>query len=170
VVDIIPFEPNHLTGILDLCRDEAWPTFPEAPERALRSLTAPGVVATVALEGTRVIGLAQALTDGVIQAHLSLLATAHDRRGQGIGRRLVTETLRRSGVQRIDLVTDSAEGFYTSMPHRRFAGFRIYTTAGTPQRQPDPPPEPLVDHPGNRKWSRDARRHNDDQRSAIYGS
>ncbi|MCM3886547.1 GNAT family N-acetyltransferase [Frankia sp. R82] len=71
---------------------------------------------------------AQALTDGVIHTHLSLLVTAHDHRRQGIGRHLVTEVLRRSGAARLDLGTDSAEDFYASLPHQPFHGFRIYDT------------------------------------------
>ncbi|WP_079177339.1 GNAT family N-acetyltransferase [Streptomyces sp. MUSC 14] len=126
MADVVPFDPAHLAGVLDLCRSEGWFTFSASPERAEASLTAPGVVALVAVEGTRVVGFAQALTDGVVQAHLSLLATAHDRRRTGIGRSLVQETLRRCGAMRMDLVTDTAEEFYAALPHRRFHGFRIY--------------------------------------------
>lgn len=126
MVEIVPFERTHLPGVLDLCRQDGWPTFPADPSLAFRSLTAPGVVTLVAIDGTRVVGFAQALTDGVVQAHLSLLATARDRRREGIGRRLVEETLRHSGASRLDLVTDTAEEFYAALPHRRFAGFRVY--------------------------------------------
>jgi ribosomal protein S18 acetylase RimI-like enzyme len=129
VTDVVPFDPSHLCGVLDLCRNEGWLTFSANPELAKASLTAPGVLALVAVDGTRVVGFAQALTDGAAQAHLSLLATAHDRRREGIGRKLVQETLRRCGAMRMDLVTDTAEEFYASLPHRRFHGFRIYGDA-----------------------------------------
>ncbi|MFE6686182.1 GNAT family N-acetyltransferase [Streptomyces sp. NPDC057743] len=126
MVDVVPFDPSHLAGVLDLCRSEGWSSFFANPARAEASLTAPGVVAVVAVDGARVVGFAQALTDGVAQAHLSLLATAHDRRRAGIGRSLVQETLRRCGAMRMDLVTDTAEEFYAALPHRRFHGFRLY--------------------------------------------
>ena len=31
-----------------------------------------------------------------------------------------------TGAQRIDLITDTAEDFYASLPHRTFTGFRVY--------------------------------------------
>ncbi len=30
------------------------------------------------------------------------------------------------GAGRMDLLTDTAQSFYTSLPHRRYAGFRLY--------------------------------------------
>lgn len=36
------------------------------------------------------------------------------------------DALSRAGGQRIDLVTDSAEVFYSGLTHRRMAGFRVY--------------------------------------------
>jgi ribosomal protein S18 acetylase RimI-like enzyme len=128
-VEIVPFAAEHLDGVLALCRAEGWPSFPADPARALRSLTAPGVVALVAVDGTRVVGFAQALTDGALQAYLAQLATAADRRGEGIGRALVAEVLRRDGAIRLDLVTDSAGEFYESLPHRKFTGYRLYPAA-----------------------------------------
>ncbi len=44
-------------------------------------------------------------------------------------RRLVDDVTRRSGVQRVDLLTDSAQAFYTSLPHRTMDGFRVYPLA-----------------------------------------
>ena len=43
----------------------------------------------LALDGTRVVGCARALCDGVSNGYISMLAVAEDRRGQGIGREIV---------------------------------------------------------------------------------
>jgi len=67
------------------------------------------------------------LSDGEIQAYLSLLVVVASRRGEGIGRALVREALRRAGGVRVDLLAEAAaEGFYAAMPHRRLTGFRVY--------------------------------------------
>ena len=44
------FRREHLDGVIALCQEEGWPTFPEDPGRALRALTAPGVKCVVAIE------------------------------------------------------------------------------------------------------------------------
>ena len=73
-----PFTPQDLDGVVALCAAEDWPSFPDDPARALRALTAPGVTTVVATEEAAVIGFAQLLSDGEIQAHLSLIAVAAD--------------------------------------------------------------------------------------------
>jgi predicted N-acetyltransferase YhbS len=96
-------------------------------ERTWRALTAPGTCTTVAVEDDRVVGLVQVQSDGVVQAHLSIIAVARDRRRGGIGRGLVGEAFERSGGQRLDLVsTEGADAFYEFFTHRRFPGFRLY--------------------------------------------
>lgn len=43
----------------------------------------------VAWDGSRVVGFARALCDGVSNGYISMVAVAADQRGQGIGRKLV---------------------------------------------------------------------------------
>src|SRR5262245_53391372 len=125
--DVRRFVDEHLDGILRLCTEANWPSLPSNPERALRALTAPGVTTVVAIEAERVIGFAQLLSDGQIQAFLALLIVDSRRRGQGIGRELVNEALRLGGGERIDLMSEEdAAGFYETFPHRRLPGFRLY--------------------------------------------
>lgn len=126
-VKVRPYRREDLAGVLKLCDAEGWPSFPADPERAHRALTAPGVTSVVAEAGGEIAGFAQMLSDGEIQAHLSLIATAAAHRGKGIARRMLSLALSRAGGERIDLVTDSAESFYAGLTHnRRLAGFRLW--------------------------------------------
>lgn len=125
-MDYRPYAAGDLPGILRLCALEDWPSFPEDPARADRALTAPGVTTLVAVEGDTLAGFAQILSDGEIQAHLSLIAVDPAHRRRGIARELIVGGLRAAGGLRLDLLTDSAEEFYASFPHFRLAGFRLY--------------------------------------------
>jgi predicted N-acetyltransferase YhbS len=92
-------------------------------------LTAPGVTCVVAVgEDAALGGFAQMMSDGEIQAFLANLLVAPSLRQGGVGRALIWEALRLVGGQRVDLLTDTAEEFYERLPHRRFAGFRVYPT------------------------------------------
>lgn len=123
---VTQYQHAHLPGILALCEAEDWPSFPADPARAHAVLTAPGVTAVVALDGDEVVGFAYLQSDGHIQAHLSLMAVSRSHRRRGIGRALLEYAAPLTGAQRIDLVTDTAEDFYASLPHHTYAGFRIY--------------------------------------------
>ena len=130
-IDYVSFEPEeHLSGVLGQCEAEGWESFTSDPGRAREALRAPGVTTVVAVGEGRVVGFAQMQGDGVVGAHLSLLAVDGPLRRLGIGRRLVEEAARRSGSRRVDLIsTAGAEGFYASFPHKRRSGFRIYPGA-----------------------------------------
>jgi len=126
-VAYVPFDASHLDSVVALCAAEGWPSFPADPARAARALVAPGVTSVVASDGGEVIGFATMLSDGEIQAYLSLLVVAATRRHEGVGAILVREAFRRAGGERVDLLAeDDAQGFYASMAHRRLPGFRLY--------------------------------------------
>ena len=126
MAEIRLFRAADLDDVVELCAAEGWPSFPEDPARALRALTAPGVTTVVADRAGRVVAFAQLLSDGEIQAHLSLIAVHHDARRQGLARQLLRFALARAGGSRIDLITDTAPAFYSALPHRRLEGFRIW--------------------------------------------
>ena len=126
MADVRLFESGDLDGVIALCAAEGWPSFPEDPARALRALTAPGVTTAVAADGAHVAGFAQLLSDGEIQAHLSLIAVDPAHRRQGLARRMLVLALAHAGGVRIDLTTDTAPDFYAALPHRRLYGFRIW--------------------------------------------
>lgn len=118
---------KHLRGVLRLCEAEGWPSMPADAERAVRALTAPGVLTVVAVAGEEIVGFAQVLTDGEIQAYLCNLAVDARWRRQGIGTRLVEEAFGRSGAARVDLLAvNESEPFYSSFEHRALPGYRIY--------------------------------------------
>ena len=126
MAEVRRFRPGDLEAVVALCAAEGWPSFPEDPARALRALTAPGVTSVVADDGGRVVGFAQLLSDGEIQAHLSLIAVHPDARRQGLAREMLRVALAEAGGVRIDLITDTAPAFYAALPHRRMQGFRIW--------------------------------------------
>jgi ribosomal protein S18 acetylase RimI-like enzyme len=131
-MDYRRYQAGDRDAVVQLCANEGWPSFPQDPARAHRALTAPGVTTVVAEEGGRLAGFAQLLSDGEIQAHLSLIAVDPAFRRRGVAAELLRLGLELAGGERIDLVTDTAPEFYASFAHRRFDGFRIY-----PQRPRD---------------------------------
>jgi ribosomal protein S18 acetylase RimI-like enzyme len=127
VVEIVGLAPHHLDGVLRLCAEEGWPSFPADPARALRALTAPGVTSVVAIREDEVVGFAQVLSDGEIQSYLALLSVDRRFRRQGIAQALLREAAARAGGVRIDLLSEeTAAGFYERLPHRRKPGYRIF--------------------------------------------
>ncbi|MEX0781498.1 MAG: GNAT family N-acetyltransferase [Dehalococcoidia bacterium] len=123
----VDFRREHLPGVIALCADEGWPSFPEDPPRALRALTAPGVKTVVAVDDDVIVGFAYGQGDGEIEAHLSNLVVTKSHRRRGIARRLVEEVFRRTGGTRMDLLAEpGSEAFYESFEHRELRGFRIW--------------------------------------------
>jgi GNAT superfamily N-acetyltransferase len=130
-VRCVAFGPGHLDAVVALCEAEGWPSLPADRGRAERALQAPGVTTLVALDDDAVVGFATMLSDGEIQAYLSLLVVARGRRGQGLGRRLVAATFAEAGGIRVDLLAEpGAEGFYEAMQHRTRRGYRLYPEVG----------------------------------------
>lgn len=126
-VEITRYSIQHLDGIVALCEQEGWATLTEDPSRTAQALCAPGVVTIVALDGDAVVGFAQVLTDGAIEAYLSRLLVSAAARRRGIGRRLVDEALERSSALRLDLLAaDGSQAFYRSFRHHAHEGFRLY--------------------------------------------
>jgi ribosomal protein S18 acetylase RimI-like enzyme len=126
-VELVPFAEDHLPGVLRLYDAEGWPSFLEDVPLARRAVTAPGVVAMVAVDGSEVVGFARVLSDGALSAYLCELVVAETARRRGVGRALVAESFARSGARRLDLLAEEdSEEFYRSFSTRAFPGYRIY--------------------------------------------
>jgi len=133
--DVRYFEPRDLDEVLALCAAEGWLSWTEDRARALRALTADGVTAVVALDEGAVVGFAQMLSDGELQAYLANLVVARRVRCRGIARALIAEALHQAGGDRVDLLSEhDATRFYERFAHRRKPGFRIYPFLRGPER------------------------------------
>jgi ribosomal protein S18 acetylase RimI-like enzyme len=127
-VDIRPFADDDAPAIARLSTTVQWPSLTDA-DVVRRVCTAPGAVAYVAEHDGEVVGWAQALGDGVLQSHLGFVAVHPDHRRRGIARLLVVATFQATRTLRMDLITDSADGFYEGFAHKRMTGYRIYPGA-----------------------------------------
>ena len=126
-IDYVPIAREHLDGVIRLCEIEQYPSYIQDAKRTWRALTAPGVCTVVAVQDGRIVGFAQMLSDGLIQAHLSMIVIDRDLRRRGIGGRLVWEAFARCGGQWVDLLsTEGADAFYRSCQYQSFPGYRIY--------------------------------------------
>ena len=121
-----PIEKQDLPSVIELCRVENWTSYIQDPDRTWRVFTAPGVCTFVAAQSGQVVGFVQMQSDGFIQAHLSLVLVARDRRRQGLGKSLIRRAFEAAGGERVDLITELAPEFYRSLSHKEWLGFRIY--------------------------------------------
>ena len=121
---IEPFARAHLDGLIALVAAEGWTEYADDAERTQRALSAPGATTLVALAGGRVVGAIQVQSDGLIQAHVSMLLIDRDQRGGGLGARLLREGLERAGGLQLDIRTRT-EGYYERLGASRSLGFRL---------------------------------------------
>ncbi|MGN6816072.1 MAG: GNAT family N-acetyltransferase [Solirubrobacterales bacterium] len=128
MAEIATFEAAHVESVVRLCAAEGWPSW--SPENVAAAFSAPGVIALTALSDGNVIGAAELLTDGRVMAYLGLLVVDQRFRRMGIGRALVGELFERSGLARMDLLSENGStAFYEALPHKVKPGYRIYRHA-----------------------------------------
>ena len=103
-------EPSMLAGFFD-----GWPEPPSA-ETHLRLLRGSSHV-VLALDGGRVVGFVNAISDGFFAASIPLLEVLPTHRGRGIGRELVRRLLDQlSEFYSVDLACDPAtQEFYQQL-------------------------------------------------------
>lgn len=121
---IEPFSQAHLDGLIALLAEAGWNEYTDDVQRTRRALTAPGVTTLVAIVGGRVAGAIQVQSDGLIQAHVSMLLIDRNRRGAGIGAALLREGLERAGGLQLDIRTRT-EGYYERLGASRSLGYRL---------------------------------------------
>jgi ribosomal protein S18 acetylase RimI-like enzyme len=108
---IEPFAKAHLDGLVAaLVAAERWSEYTVDAERTCRALSPPGVTTLVAIEDGRVVGAIEVQSDGLIQAHVSMLLIHRKWRGRRLGTRLLREGLERAGGERLDIRTRT-EGY-----------------------------------------------------------
>ena len=123
-VAIEPFARAHLDGLIALVAAEGWNKYSDDVERTQRALTAPGVTTLVAIARGHLVGAIQVQSDGLIQAHVSMLLIDRNSRGAGLGSRLLRQGLERAGGLRLDIRTRT-EGYYERLGASRSLGFRL---------------------------------------------
>jgi ribosomal protein S18 acetylase RimI-like enzyme len=72
----------------------------------------------------QVAGAIQIQSDGLIQAHVSMLLIDRNCRGGGLGSRLLREGLERAGGLQLDIRTRT-EGYYERLGASRSLGYRL---------------------------------------------
>ena len=123
-VSIQPCTQAHLDGLIALVAAEGWTEYTDDAERTYRALSARGVTTLVALADGRVVGAIQVQSDGVIQAHVSMLLIDREWRGRRLGSGLLREGLERAGGLQLDIRTRT-EGYYERLGASRSLGFRL---------------------------------------------
>lgn len=105
--------PEQLAGFF-----VGWPS-PPTPETHLSILRGSSHV-VLAMDGDRVVGFVNAVSDGVLAAYLPLLEVLPAYQGRGIGRELMRRMLGRlEGFYMVDLVCDEERRpFYESLSMR----------------------------------------------------
>jgi ribosomal protein S18 acetylase RimI-like enzyme len=121
---IEPFARAHLDGLIALVAAEGWTEYTDDVERTYRALTAPGMTTLVGMADGRVAGAIQVQSDGLIQAHVSMLLVGPQARGLGVGAKLLRESLERAGGMQLDIRTRT-EGYYERLGASRSLGFRL---------------------------------------------
>ena len=130
--------PAHLQNFF-----VGWPTHPD-PATHLRILeNAYALTLAVDTETGRVIGFANAISDGVLSAYIPLLEVLPEWQGQGIGRRLIELLCEQlDHLYMVDIVCDSElEAFYLPLGFQALKGMarRHYKNqAGAPTSQSSP--------------------------------
>jgi predicted N-acetyltransferase YhbS len=80
--------PEDYEAVRRFLVEAGWERRVSDPEK-FRKMMSKTDRAVIACDDSRVIGFARALCDGTSNGYLSMVAVAEDRRGEGIGRKLV---------------------------------------------------------------------------------
>jgi predicted N-acetyltransferase YhbS len=126
-MEILTYSREYLDPIVRMCEGISFATSLSDPDRADRAMSAPGAVALVAVEDGELVGFSHSITDGALQAYLSMLLVSPDHQRRGIASALIEATMERSGAIRLDLVSsEEAEPLYRTFSFRRLPGYRLY--------------------------------------------
>jgi ribosomal protein S18 acetylase RimI-like enzyme len=126
-MEIRTYSREHLEAIIEMCEGISFSASLSDPDRADRAMSAPGAVALVAVEDGELVGFSHSITDGALQAYLSMILVSPDHQRRGIASALIEATMERSGAIRIDLLSsEEAEPLYKTFSFERLPGYRLY--------------------------------------------
>jgi GNAT superfamily N-acetyltransferase len=124
-ITLRPIEPQDHVQVRQLLIDTGWEQRVSGQGRFERMIRGANR-AIVALEDSRVVGFGRALFDDASNGYISTVAVAADRRGQGIGRRLVHKLMEVKDPDNITWVLRAGRG---SVPFWEKMGFTKSDTA-----------------------------------------
>ena len=87
-----PIQPSDYEAVRGFLADNGWAARVSNDKR-FRAMMNSADRTVVAIDGSRVVGFARALCDGVSNGYILMLAVAKDLRRQGIGRQLVEQLM-----------------------------------------------------------------------------
>ncbi|QDG50584.1 GNAT family N-acetyltransferase [Persicimonas caeni] len=101
-----------------------WPTHPDCATHLRMLENAYAVAVAVDADTGRVVGFANAISDGVLSAYIPLLEVLPEWQGQGIGTRLIEVLCEQlDDLYMVDLVCDAElEAFYEPLGFRALTG------------------------------------------------
>ena len=115
-MEIRPVRFEELEAVRRLLAVCGWTKKVESPELFAESVLA-SQIALVAEDGGRVVGFLRAITDGVFNGYISMVAVAPEYRRRGVGSALVNTAVESSAditwLLRAD--RDGVDGFYRSL-------------------------------------------------------
>jgi predicted N-acetyltransferase YhbS len=125
-----PVNPEDYEAVRQFLSEMGWQERVADPER-FKMMMEKTDRTVAAFDASRVVGFARALCDGVSNGYLSMVAVSPDRRGQGIGRELVTRLIGEDhGVTWVLRAGRGSEGFWEKM------GFKASRVAMERVRRP----------------------------------
>jgi GNAT superfamily N-acetyltransferase len=111
--------PKDYEGVRQFLSETGWQDRVRDPER-FRAMMERADRTVLAFDGSRLVGFARALCDGVSNGYISTVAVAADRRGQGIGRELVKRLMgEETTITWLLRAGRGSEGFWEKM------GFKV---------------------------------------------
>ncbi|MDB5978157.1 MAG: family acetyltransferase [Nevskia sp.] len=129
-MNIRPIHPEEFESARALLSACGWTKKIEDPE-VFEACVRASQIALVAEVGGQIVGFLRAITDGIFNGYISMVAVAPERQGTGIGKALVNAALGTNPNITWVLRADRAgvQGFYTSL------GFEQSTVAMERRRQ-----------------------------------
>lgn len=120
----------YRTNLDGVCADDlagffvGWATHPDPPTHLRILLNSHAVSLAIDEDTERVVGFANAISDGILSAYIPLLEVLPEWQGRGIGRSLIDRlTGALDHIYMVDLVCDpELEAFYQALGFQRLAG------------------------------------------------